>query len=91
MVRAADPAAGGTRYLVVATIRKPHGVRGELALSLETDRPREVFRKGRELRLGDWRGRPSDETLTVERLVALLHVIEDPEAHPTPLQARAGS
>jgi 16S rRNA processing protein RimM len=30
-----------------------------------------VFRKGRELRLGDWRGRPSDETLTVERARAI--------------------
>lgn len=67
MAGAADPAAGGGRYLVVATIRKPHGIRGELALALETDRPGQVFRKGRRLELGDARGRPSGESLTVER------------------------
>jgi len=64
---AASGAAGGGEYLVVATIRKPHGVRGELALMLETDRPGAVFRKGRRLILGDAIGRPLGRALTVER------------------------
>jgi 16S rRNA processing protein RimM len=55
------------RYLVVGTVRRPHGVRGELSISLETDRPAEVFRAGRELHLGDRRGRPTTEVLTVEK------------------------
>ena len=64
----AGPAAGaGGVYLVVATIRRPHGVKGELALALETDRPGLVFRKGRRLELGDARGRPIGSSVTVER------------------------
>lgn len=63
--RAAD--GGVERYLVVATVRRPHGVKGELSLALETDRPRSVFRKGRRLLLGDAAGRPSGGALTVER------------------------
>lgn len=58
---------GDPRHLVVATIRKPHGVRGELVLALDTDRPGAVFRKGRKLRLGDAQGRPLDAWMTVER------------------------
>lgn len=54
-------------YLVVATVRRPHGVKGELALALETDRPNLVFRKGRRLLLGDARGRPTGGAVTVER------------------------
>lgn len=63
--RAVD--GGGDRYLVVATVRRPHGVKGELSLALETDRPRSVFRKGRRLLLGDAGGRPTGGGLTVER------------------------
>lgn len=60
-------AGAETGYLSVATIRKPHGVRGELAISLETDRPRAVFRAGRVLELGDATGRPIGAHLTVQR------------------------
>jgi len=67
MHEAADPAAGGVEWLVVATIRRPHGVRGELALAVETDRPDAVFRKGARLQLGDNRRRPAGGVLTVER------------------------
>lgn len=63
----AGPSNGGDDLLIVATIRKPHGVRGEVALALETDRPRSVFSKGRVLLLGDARGRPTGGSLTVER------------------------
>lgn len=63
------PGAGGgdARHLVVATIRKPHGVRGELVLALDTDRPGAVFRRGRQLLLGDAHGRPIGGSVTVER------------------------
>jgi 16S rRNA processing protein RimM len=54
-------------WLIVGTVRKPHGVRGELQLSLETDRPDDVFRKGRVLELGDERGRPLGRRFTVGR------------------------
>jgi 16S rRNA processing protein RimM len=54
-------------YLSVATIRKPHGVRGELAIALETDRPRAVFRPGRVLELGDASGRPIGSRITVQK------------------------
>lgn len=58
----------GEAYLAVATVRKPHGVRGELHLALDTDRPGAVFRKGRVLRLGDAAGRPLGPSLTVDRV-----------------------
>lgn len=67
MAGPAGPADGAGEYLTVATIRRPHGVKGELALSLETDRPNLVFRKGRRLLLGDERGRPTGGALTVDR------------------------
>lgn len=57
----------GAEHLIVARIRKPHGVRGELSVQVDTDRPGVVFRPGRVLRLADARGRATGETLTVER------------------------
>ena len=54
-------------FLVVATVRRPHGVRGELYVALETDRPKSVFRIGRVLGIGDPDGRPLGGSLTVER------------------------
>jgi 16S rRNA processing protein RimM len=60
-------AEAGAEYLSVATIRKPHGVRGELAIALETDRPRAVFRPGRVLEVGDASGRPLGPRLTVQK------------------------
>ena len=56
-----------TEYLAVGTVQKPHGIRGELAVRVETDRPDAVFRPGRVLLLGDASGRPDGGTLTVER------------------------
>ena len=60
-------AAGDGDYLVVATVRRPHGIKGELYVALETDRPGAVFRAGRSLLLGDSEGRPVGGALTVER------------------------
>jgi 16S rRNA processing protein RimM len=54
-------------HLIVGTVVKPHGIRGELAVRLDTDHPATVFRAGRVLLLGDGRGRPDGRTLTVER------------------------
>jgi 16S rRNA processing protein RimM len=54
-------------HLIVGTIQKPHGIKGELFVRLETDRPDAVFAAGRALVLGDGQGRPSDAVLTVER------------------------
>jgi 16S rRNA processing protein RimM len=54
-------------YLVVATVRRPHGIKGELYVALETDRPKSVFRAGRALLLGDSEGRPVGGAVTVER------------------------
>lgn len=62
-----ESGGGDERLLVVAVVRKPHGVRGELHLAVETDRPNAVFRKGRVLRLGDPSGRPDGRTVTVEQ------------------------
>lgn len=55
-------------YLIVGTIRKPHGIRGELFVWLETDRPAAVFRPGRVLQVGDSLGRQIGGALTVERV-----------------------
>ena len=59
--------AGDGEYLVVATVRRPHGIKGELYVALETDRPKAVFKVGRSLLLGDAEGRPVGGALTVER------------------------
>ncbi|HEU0013383.1 MAG TPA: ribosome maturation factor RimM [Longimicrobium sp.] len=54
-------------YLIVGSVQKPHGIKGELFVRLETDRPAAVFAAGRALLLGDAGGRPSGGALTVER------------------------
>ncbi|HEX2094537.1 MAG TPA: ribosome maturation factor RimM [Longimicrobiaceae bacterium] len=54
-------------YLVVGTVQKPHGIRGELFVQVETDHPDAAFASGRVLHLADAAGAPSGRTLTVER------------------------
>lgn len=54
--------------LIVAKVRRPHGIAGEVAVAVETDRPRHVFRKGRELHLGDARGEPVGRTVILNRM-----------------------
>jgi 16S rRNA processing protein RimM len=54
-------------FLIVGVVQKPHGIKGELFVRVETDRPDVVFRPGRVLRLGDAEGRPVEGSLTVER------------------------
>lgn len=60
-------ADGGGRWLIVGAVQKPHGIKGELFVRVETDHPGAVFAPGRVLRLGDAQGRPDGETLTIER------------------------
>ncbi|HET7234211.1 MAG TPA: ribosome maturation factor RimM [Longimicrobium sp.] len=59
--------AGEDGFLVVGTIQKPHGIKGELSVRLETDHPAAVFAAGRVLVLGDARGKPTDGRITIER------------------------
>lgn len=47
---------GGARHLVVGRLRKPHGLKGEFTVFPLTDRPEEVFRKGRSFRRMDLGG-----------------------------------
>jgi 16S rRNA processing protein RimM len=58
---------GGEGFLIVGSVLKPHGIKGELMVRLETDRPGAVFQPGRVLRLGDAEGRPLEGSLVVER------------------------
>lgn len=59
--------AAGEAFLLVGRVRKPHGVRGELFVWVETDRPEAVFRPGRTLWMGEEERGPGDVTVTVER------------------------
>jgi 16S rRNA processing protein RimM len=74
--------AGETgEYLIVARVRRPHGVRGELLIAVDTDRPKQVFRSGRPLVVADGRGEAPGETVTVGGLRAttgggLLRLVE---------------
>jgi 16S rRNA processing protein RimM len=58
--------SGQDEYLIVARVRRPHGVRGELLVAIDTDRPRHVFRPGRVLHLADARGDPTGRSITLE-------------------------
>lgn len=62
--------AGGGQadHLIVARVRRPHGVRGEVQISVDTDRPRAVFRPGRTLGLGNPTGEPTGRTVVVETM-----------------------
>jgi 16S rRNA processing protein RimM len=60
-------AGGAPEHLIVGTVQKPHGVRGELFVKVETDRPDVVFAPGRVLSLADASGKPLGRSLTVER------------------------
>lgn len=53
--------------LIVGTIHKPHGIRGELAVRTTTDQPEFVFRPGRVFSVGDVAGRPTGQVLTLDR------------------------
>jgi 16S rRNA processing protein RimM len=59
--------ADSAGFLVVGAVQKPHGIKGELFVRVETDHPAAIFVPGRVLRLGDARGVPGAESITVER------------------------
>ena len=54
-------------FLIVGTVHKPHGIKGELAVRVETDHPQSVFGAGKVLLVGDPRGTPTGGRITVER------------------------
>ncbi len=56
MTKGADPP-----FVVVGHLNKPHGTEGEFFVWSLTDRPHEVFRPDRELRISDSDGRLPDE------------------------------
>jgi 16S rRNA processing protein RimM len=64
----AEPASGQEDHLIVARVRRPHGVRGEILIALDTDRPKQVFRTGRTLHLADTWGVPTGATTRVEKM-----------------------
>lgn len=60
-------APGGARYLVVARLRKPHGLKGEFSIFPLTSDPEQVFAPGRRLvRLG-LDGAVEGEPVEIER------------------------
>lgn len=59
--------AGEDGFLIVGAVQKPHGIKGELFVRVETDHPGTIFAPGRVLRLGDAEGRPLEGVLTIER------------------------
>jgi 16S rRNA processing protein RimM len=65
--RRAGEGPGADPFLLVGRVRKPHGVRGELFVWVETDRPETVFQPGRKLWLGDDQAPDGETVLTVER------------------------
>jgi 16S rRNA processing protein RimM len=60
-------AGAGDGFLIVGAVHKPHGIKGELAVRVETDHPKSVFAAGKVLLLGDARGTPTGGRITVER------------------------
>lgn len=55
------------RHLVVGRLRKPHGLKGDVAIFPLTDRPEEVFRPGQVLWLLDLAGEVIGGPLELER------------------------
>jgi 16S rRNA processing protein RimM len=53
--------------LVVARVRKPHGLKGEVAVFPLTDDAEGIFRPGRKFTMVDLAGEPVGEPVTIER------------------------
>ena len=53
--------------LVVARVRKPHGLKGEVAVFPLTDEAEEIFRAGRSFTMVDLAGNPVGEPVIIER------------------------
>ena len=54
--------------LIVARVRRPHGVRGEVLVSVDTDRPAQVFTRGRTFQLGNANGDPIGKQVVLRRM-----------------------
>ena len=53
-------------HLAVGIVRRPHGVKGAMTVSVLTDHPAAVFTEGRRLLIGDRHGVLAGGTVTVE-------------------------
>jgi len=65
------PESGGDdrmEFLIVGRVRRPHGVRGEVLISVDTDRPGQVFRPERTLHLGTEQARAGQGSVIVESM-----------------------
>lgn len=58
---------GDSRLLVVARLRKPHGLKGEVAVFPLTDDAEAIFRSGRKFTMVDLAGEAVGEQVTIER------------------------
>lgn len=56
-----------SRLLVVARVRKPHGLKGEVAVFPLTDDPKGIFQPGRQFAMVDLAGNQVGEAITIER------------------------
>ena len=56
-----------SRLLVVGRLRKPHGLKGEVAVFPLTDDAETIFRPGQKLTMMDLAGSPVGEPVTIER------------------------
>jgi 16S rRNA processing protein RimM len=63
-----DRASRAGEFLIVGRIRRPHGIRGECVIAVDTDRPDAVLRNGRVLTLGNPVGAESGQEVTIERI-----------------------
>ncbi len=63
------PAGGSDACVIVARVRRAHGIRGELVVESITDEPESVFAEGRRLLPGSVTGEraPDERPLTVRR------------------------
>ncbi len=64
---AEDGRPDGGRYLVVGRLRKPHGLKGDVALFPLSDAPERVFAPGRQLVVLDLKGERVAGPIAVER------------------------
>ncbi|MGH7582075.1 MAG: ribosome maturation factor RimM [Gemmatimonadales bacterium] len=58
-----EPAGAEAPAIVVGRVRKPHGLKGEVAIYPLTDQPQAVFAPGRTLQLLDLGGAPAGEVV----------------------------
>jgi 16S rRNA processing protein RimM len=68
---------------VVARVRRAHGIRGELALEMDTDEPDAILASGRRVFAGRPDGRPHPATVRPDGTLPVLTVASARPAHDT--------